>query len=87
MRNKRALASLAMDLHRAAIGYHRGSEHMAKRFFVEAMKRKKEIDVMRIKPYVRQLLLHLDSFGSSREYAEDLLTYSILFRNAATSMR
>jgi hypothetical protein len=87
MKNKLALASLAMDLRRVAMGYHRGSDQMAKCFFAEAMKRRNEIDVMSVKPYVRQLLIKLDSIRSSEEYAEDLLTYSVLFQNAATTAR
>ena len=85
MKNKQALASLALDLQRVAMGYHRGSNRMAGRFFEEAMKRRREIDLNTVKPYVSELLKKLDTLVSvqSPEQAEKILTYSILFQNAA----
>ncbi len=85
MNNKIALASLAMDLKRVALGYHRGSKLMAERFWQEALKRKDEIDVKNIKPYLKKLL---DSFPSiynqeDNMIAENALMYSTLFQNAA----
>ena len=56
MKNKLALSSLALDLKRMALAYHRGSEKVAARFFEEALKRKQEVDVSKIKPYVVDLL-------------------------------
>jgi hypothetical protein len=84
-KNKIALLSLAMDLQRVAVGYHRGSDRMAGRFLEEALKRKREIDVATIKPYLREILRKLEAIGThqSSRYAEEFLTYSILLRNAA----
>jgi hypothetical protein len=85
MSNQTALASLAMDLRRVAIGYHRGSLKMAERFFAEAVKRTQEIDATQEKPYIQKFLekITLDSGQSPQERAEELLLYSILFQNAA----
>lgn len=83
MKNKQTLAAMAMDLRRAALGYHRGSLTMGKRFWVEAMKRREEIDIDALKPYLRHVMLKLDLDHPAD--AEDLLTYSILFQNAAVT--
>lgn len=86
MNNKIALSSLAMDLYRVALGYHRGSKKMAERFFVEALKRKDEIDIFIVKPYIKILLEKFPFIISQKEeqkIAEDALMYSTLFRNAA----
>lgn len=86
MNNKRVLSSLAMDLKRVAIGYHRGSDKMAERFLEEVMKRKDEIDTTTLKPYVRHLIDKLDNLVGQKEtsrVAEDALMYSTLFQNAA----
>lgn len=89
MKNKIALASLAMDLRRVALGYHRGSVAMADRFYREALLRKREIDMADIKPYLRRLLESLDGLSSkdTDRRAEDMLTYSVLFQNAAMRMQ
>lgn len=84
--NKIALSSLALDLWRVALGYHRGSNKMAERFYEEALKRKAEIDTSKIKPYVKTLLdkielLQLEKDDMQR--AEDALMYSTIFQNAA----
>lgn len=80
-----ALSSLAMDLLRVAMGYHRGSKKMAERFFAEALKRKQEIDVTNIQPYLQVLLDKFPSIKSKndKDIAEDALMYSTLFQNAA----
>ena len=86
MKNKIALSSLSMDLRRVAIGYNRGSDKMAERFFEEAIKRKKEIDVLELKPYVKKLLKKFEGIRlhkKKEKIAEDALLYSILFQNAA----
>lgn len=86
MNNNVILGALAMDLKRAALGYHRGSLGTAHRFFEEALKRKKEIDQASVKPYIRKLLSRIDSLGSQRDterIAEDALMYSTLLQNAA----
>ena len=83
MNNKIALESLAMDLKRVALGYHRNSLSMATCFYGEAMKRKNEIDSSSLKPYVRKLLDKIESLqnGSSAEIAEEALMISILLQN------
>ncbi len=90
MNNKIVLASLAMDLRRVAVGYNRGSKIMAERFFVEALKRKQDIDITSIKPYLRILLKQFPSIKNQKdnmEIAEDALMYSTLFQNAAVKYK
>lgn len=90
MKNKLALSSLALDLKRMALAYHRGSEKVASRFFEEALKRKQEVDVSKIKPYVVDLLDKFEKIKFEKERdkrAEDALMYSTLFQNAALSVR
>lgn len=89
MNNKIALSSLALDLLRVALGYHRGSKQMAQRFFEEAMKRKEEIDLTNLKPYLRKLLTQFPSIKDQEndmEIAEDALMFSTLFQNAAVKI-
>jgi hypothetical protein len=83
--NRQALADLAMDLRRVAMGYNRGSFRMAERFLIEAVKRKQEIDLKEVKPYLRKYLakITIKSRQEPEERAEDFLTYSTLFQNAA----
>jgi hypothetical protein len=86
MSSKIALSSLAMDLKRVALGYHRGSRALANRFFEEALKRRNEIDMVKIKPYVKNILDKIETIRSEKEEqrkAEDALLYSILLQNAA----
>ncbi|RJQ35774.1 hypothetical protein C4559_06385 [Candidatus Microgenomates bacterium] len=86
MDNKIALSSLALDLKRIALAYHRGSEKVAQRFFKEAIKRKEEIDVLKIKPYIVKLLEKFENIKIEKDHqkrAEDALMYSFLFQNAA----
>lgn len=85
-KNKLALSSLAMDLKRVALGYYRGSDAMAERFFEEALKRRKEINQKSVKPYVRRILNNLEAIKSQKlhkEIAEDALMYSTLLQNAS----
>lgn len=80
------MSSLALDLRRVAIGYYRGSSKMADRFLQEALKRKKEVDVTIIKPYLQILLTKIEKLHDEKDEkqkAEDALMYSILFQNAA----
>lgn len=80
-----SLSSISMDLERVAMGYHRGSMAMANRFLEEAMKRRREIDQRKLKPYLRKILTNLDKliFQDDREkIAEDALMYSVLLQNA-----
>jgi len=85
-KNKIALSSLALDLKRVALGYWRGSNDMAERFFEEALKRKKEIDSRKVKPYIRNLLSNFEKIKFDKDQkrqAEDALMYSTLFQNAS----
>lgn len=77
MSNKYILESLASDLKRVAIGLHRGSNTMAERFLIEALKRKDELDVNEIAPYIKNLLENLNKKISS----DDALMYSTLIQN------
>ena len=79
-----AISSLAMDLKRVALGYHSGSERMAKRFSEEALKRKDEIT--NVPPYLKNILESLPQTFSKKDkekLAEDALMYSTLFQNYA----
>lgn len=89
MNNKIALSSLAMDLRRVALGYHRGSRKMGERFWQEALKRKDEIDRSSIRPYLKIILDTFPAIKSKndQEIAEDALMYSILFQNAAVKSK
>ncbi len=80
------LSSLALDLRRVAMGYYRGSNRMADRFFEEALKRKAEAEEVDLKPYVRVLLRKFERIKTEtdeKHKAEDALMYSTLFQNAA----
>lgn len=84
MNNRLALASLAMDLKRVAIGYQRGSANMARRFAEEALKRKEEIDMTTLKPYMQQLLASMPEKLLQKDRvhcAEDMLMLSTLLQN------
>jgi len=77
MENKYILESLASDLKRVALGMHRGSNQMAKRFLEEALKRKKELKQNEIPSYIQDLLDNLNKKMSS-DYA---LMCSTLIQN------
>lgn len=84
MNNTIALESLVMDLKRVSLGYHRGSLSMAKRFSMEALKRKKEINENEVKPYIKKLLQKLDVILAGDDYAkiaDETLMVSTLFQN------
>ena len=86
MNNKIAIESLSMDLLRIALGYHRGSITMAKRFSEEALKRINEINISEIKPYLVKILNNLPLILINKDkdrIAEDALMYSILCKNYA----
>lgn len=83
---KIAIESLSMDLLRVALGYHRGSIGMAKRFSEEALKRVDEIDLTQTKPYFVKIIKKLPSILTNQDkskIAEDTLLYSILCKNYA----
>lgn len=77
MNQRIVLSSLAMDLERVALGLHRGSYKMAGRFLDEALKRKDEVNLSLVAPYIRKLLVKLDNSIK----ADDALMYSLLLRN------
>jgi len=82
--NNIVLSSLAMDLKRIAIGLHRGSTNMANRFTEEALKRKNEILISSLKPYMQNIMLSLDSIllsSDSEQKSEYALMYSTLIQN------
>ncbi len=83
MNNKIALESLVMDLKRVAIGYHRNSFTMAKKFYEEALKRKNEVDMTSVKPYIRNILESIESLQDHLpgDIAEEALLFSILLQN------
>lgn len=79
-----SLSSLAMDLKRVALGYHRGSTETAKKFLDEALKRKEEIDMTKVPAYVKNLLSkisQLNSLTDHQKVSEDALMLSTLLQN------
>ncbi|MDP3987750.1 MAG: hypothetical protein Q8P80_01255 [Candidatus Levybacteria bacterium] len=87
MKNNQILGALALDLKRVAIGYFRGSNIMADRFYEEALKRREELDSKNLKPYLVNVLNKLDNLRKQEKMraAEDALLYSTIFQNAAVS--
>ncbi len=86
MRNNAILGTLALDLKRAALGYHRGSSAMANKFFEEALKRRKEIDSKTVKPYIAGFLRNMGKIKNEKikeKAAEEALLYSTIFQNAS----
>ncbi len=86
MDNKIAIESLSMDLMRVALGLHRGSYKMAKRFSDEALMRCMEIKKTEINPYFAKILTKINrclSSHPSERTAEDALMYSVLCKNYA----
>ncbi|OGK61198.1 hypothetical protein A3I56_03845 [Candidatus Roizmanbacteria bacterium RIFCSPLOWO2_02_FULL_43_10] len=77
MHDNYVLESLASDLKRVALGLHRGSNIMADRFLDEALKRKSEIEMKNLSPYIQNLLKRL----SKNIDAEDALMYSTIIQN------
>lgn len=77
MNNKYILESLASDLKRVALGSHRGSNTMAQRFLDEALKRKEEVEIEQIAPYMKTLLNKLNAKIDS----DKALMYSTLIQN------
>jgi len=78
------IASLSMDLKRVALGYYRGSRKTAKRFSQEVLKRRKEINEKKLKPYLRVFFDKLPEIldqKDEKKVAEDALMYSTIFQN------
>lgn len=60
---------------------------MADRFSQEALKRKQEVEIKKLKPYMKTLLEKLDSSLAGKQNekkAEDALMYSTLIQNYTT---
>ena len=84
MKNKIILESLASDLKRVALGLGRGSQIMADRFSNEALKRKSEVEIQNIKPYLKKVLNQMERSMKNKngdKKAEDALMYSTLIQN------
>lgn len=77
MDNKFILESIASDLKRVALGLYRGSDTVAQRFLIEALKRKNELDAKEIAPYIKKLKNNLDK----KMTPDDALMYSTLIQN------
>lgn len=81
-----AISSLAMDLKRIALAFHNGSNETGERFIIEANKRKSEIEIGQIKPYLVDHINSLDKVFDREDklhLAEDALMYSQIFQNYA----
>lgn len=86
MNTKVIIESLSMDLLRIALGLHRGSFSMAERFSKEAFNRSQELKYLLADDiYAKRLIMKsVDSLQSnSSKKAEELLMYSVLFKNFA----
>ena len=86
MNDKIAIESLSMDLMRVAIGLHRGSYKMAKRFSEEALERCSEVNSSKLKPYFSHVLNNIKTTLKNppeERTPEDALMYSILCKNYA----
>jgi hypothetical protein len=83
MDNKQLLGALAMDLKRVALGLHRKSYAMADKFFIEAMKRSKEIDPSTLLPYMQTILINIQTLTNqnNEQKAENALMYSTRIQN------
>lgn len=79
------IESLAMDLKRVALGFHRGSFVMANRFKEEALKRAKELENQNTSAYIKKLLVYVKQMLNQTKdrIAEDALMLSTLFQNFA----
>lgn len=83
-RNEAALSSLSMDLKRTALALYYGSYETADRFFKEALKRKKEIEMELLAPYLKKIINKIEFSPKAllKDQAEDYLVYSILLQNS-----
>ncbi len=84
MTTKEILSCICMDLKRVALGYHRGSDTMAKRFAQEALKRIEQIDSSTLEPYMKAVLQQTKDLltqTNTVKMSEDSLMYSTLLQN------
>lgn len=88
MNNKVVLGSIAMDLKRVALGYYKGSFKTADIFLKEALKRREEVKLESVKPYLRNILNKIGNLKSldKQKLAEDALMYSTIIQNAAVKL-
>jgi len=72
-----------MDLKRVAIGYHRNSLIMANRFYEEALKRKNELDMSSLRPYIIRFINRIDVLTNQENdaVADEALLISTLLQN------
>lgn len=77
MNNDIALASMAMDLKRAALGAHRGSTGTAETFMQESVKRRSEIEESRLPDYMKTVVKKINMEIDP----EDALMYSTIIQN------
>jgi len=72
-----------MDLKRVALGLHRKSYAMADKFYIEAMKRKSEIDAETLLPYMQKMLHKIQDLENEHNdsKAENALMYSTRIQN------
>jgi len=83
MNNKVVLESMSMDLKRVALGYYRNSISMADRFYQESLKRKQEVVMKDVKPYMKFVLHRVDllKYLPLEEKADEALMLSTLIQN------
>lgn len=83
MKQKILIESLSMDLLRVALGLHRRSFAMARRFAEEVLQRQKELESEKLDSYLLELLQKSKKIVKKldEKNAEDVLMYSILFQN------
>ncbi|MFC1647088.1 hypothetical protein ACFL1A_02260 [Patescibacteria group bacterium] len=85
-KNKIVLSSLAMDLKRVALAYHRGSDKVAERFMVETKRWIKELDYATVPKYIDRIIYNINNLTTEdkAKVAEDSLMYSTLIQNYIT---
>ena len=83
MENKYILESLASDLKRVALGLHRGSNNMAEKFLTEALKRKSEVEITKVSPYIKNILVRLNRNIDP----DNALMFSTLIQNYARNKK
>jgi len=84
-KQKIIIESLAMDLKRVALGLHRNSLGMAKRFKEEALKRERELESFPLDNHLTKLTKYTKNFllTDKEQVAENILMLSTLFQNYA----
>lgn len=75
------IGALALDLKRVALAKHNKSEKVAIRFWLEVMKRKKDILKIKLPKYLINLYDRLEKNSDK----DNLLMYSVILQNYARS--